>query len=371
MPAHKTSAWPLSLAYAVLVLYASLYPFADWRDQGPLPWHFLLSPWPVYWTGFDLLANVVGYAPLGFLLALAALRSGQGKRAVRWATLGAGVLSLLMETLQNYLPARVPSNVDLALNLVGAWAGAVAATLLERLGALDRWMRFRARWFVADARGALALLALWPFALLFPSPVPLGLGHVFERVESALAEVLLDTPFLEWLPVRDIELQPLVPLAEMSCVMLGALIPCLLGFSVIPAATRRAVFALAVFAAGLGVTMLTSALSYGPAHALAWVSQPVLAGLLLAGLLALLLLRVPGGFCAALLLLALGIYLAIINQAPASPYFAHTLQAWEQGRFIHFHGVTQWLDWFWPYAVLLYVLVRIWGQSGGAPKIRT
>lgn len=370
MPAHKSSAWPLGLAYAVLVLYASLYPFADWRDQGPLPWGFLLAPWPQYWTGFDLVANVLGYAPLGFLLALGALRSGQGRRAVLWATLGAGVLSLLMETLQSYLPARVPSNLDWVLNLAGAWAGAVLATLMEKLGALDRWMRFRARWFIPDARGALVLLALWPFALLFPSPVPLGLGHVFERLEAGLAELLLDTPFLEWLPVRDIELQPLVPLAEMGCVMLGALIPCLLGFSVIPAVARRLVFVLAVFGTGLGMTMLTSALSYGPVHALAWVSQPVLAGLVLAGVWAVLLLRVSSGFSAALLLLALGLYLAIINQAPASPYFAHTLQAWEQGRFIHFHGVTQWLDWVWPYAVLLYVLARLWGQSGGAPKIR-
>ena len=89
------------------------------------------------------------------------------------------------------------------------------------------------RWFVDDARGALVLLALWPFALLFPAAVPLGLGQVFERLETALADWLLDTPFLEWLPVRDIELQPLVPGAELVCVALGALIPCLLGYSII------------------------------------------------------------------------------------------------------------------------------------------
>ena len=71
---QKTSAWPLSQAYAALIVYASLYPFTGWRDQGIAPWAFLASPWPKYWTGFDIAANVCGYIPLGFLLALAFAR---------------------------------------------------------------------------------------------------------------------------------------------------------------------------------------------------------------------------------------------------------------------------------------------------------
>jgi hypothetical protein len=59
--------------------------------------------------------------------------------------------------------------------------------------------------------------------------------------------------------------------------------------------------------------------------------------------------------CAALLLLAGGAA-ELLNQAPPDPYFAQTLQVWEQGRFIRFHGLAQWLGWLWPYAVLAYVL---------------
>ena len=268
-----------------------------------------------------------------------------------------------METLQGYLPARVPSNVDLLLNLGGGWLGAAIATLMERLGAIDRWSRFRARWFVSEARGALVLIALWPFALLFPASVPLGLGQVFERLEAAVAELLLDTPFLEWLPLRAVELEPLVPFAEMSCVLLGALIPCLLGYGVIPAASRRFAFLMAALAAGLTATALSAALSYGPVHAWAWLSLPVKVGLVMATAVAMVLVRVPARMCAALLLLVLGLFLSLINQAPTSPYFAHNLQIWEQGRFIRFHGVAQWLGWLWPYAVLLYVLRRVWGQA--------
>lgn len=360
---HKTSAWPLALVYAGLVVYASLYPFADWQDRGVPPWDFLSAPWPQYWTGFDLLSNVLGYAPLGFLLALSALRSGRGAHAVLLAALAGGALSLLLETLQGFLPMRVPSNVDFALNGLGAWGGAAAAALLEKVGALDRWSRFRARWFVADARGALVLLALWPAALLFPAAVPLGLGQVLERLEAALAELLLDTPFLEWLPVRELELQPLVPGAELACVLLGALIPCLLGFCVIRAKARRVVFVLAVLGVGMAATALSAALSYGPMHAWAWVELPVQIGLALALVVALLLLGVPERTSAALMLLALGVFLSIINQAPTSAYFAQTLQTWEQGRFIRFHGLAQWLGWLWPYAALLYVLTRVWQQG--------
>jgi hypothetical protein len=181
--------------------------------------------------------------------------------------------------------------------------------------------------------------------------------------------MLLDTPFLEWLPVRELELQPLLPGAEMSCVMLGMLIPCLLGFCVISTAARRMAFALSVFVAGVGATVLSAALSYGPAHAWAWFGLPVQAGLGAAMLSVLALLRAPARVCAALLLLGLGVYLSLINQAPSSAYFAITLQTWEQGRFIRFHGVVQWLGWIWPYAVLLYVLTRIWGRTGAEPKI--
>ncbi|MBC7467857.1 MAG: VanZ family protein [Ramlibacter sp.] len=365
MPTRKTSAWPLAQAYAALILYASLYPFTGWRDQGIAPWAFLASPWPKYWTGFDVAANLVGYAPFGFLLALSFLRKGgepvmpSNRAAIVVATLVASLLSLAMEALQSYLPYRVPSNLDFALNTVGALGGAVVAGGLELAGMIDRWNRFRLRWFVDEARGALVLLALWPPALLFPASVPLGLGQVFERLETALAEWLTDTPFLEWLPVREIELQPLMPGTEMLGVAFGALIPCLLGFSIIESLGRRAVFALLAVAVGILVTALSAALSWGPVHAWAWLSQPVQIGVGVGLVLALALLPLPRRGCAAVLLLALVVHLSMLNQAPASAYFAQTLQTWEQGRFIHFNGLVQWLGWLWPYAALVYVLIRV------------
>ena len=356
---HKTAAWPLALLYSGLIVYASLYPFGEWRDQGISPWLYLVSPLSPYWTWFDVAINVIGYGPLGGLLALAAVRSGAPRRVVLLATLCGLLLSLSMETLQNFLPARVPSNLDLFLNLLGTWTGAVGALVLERMGAIDRWSRIRARWFVPQARGGLVLMATWPLALLFPAAVPFGLGQVMVRLKDSLAVALIDTPFLAWLPPHTVPLRALLPGAELVCVFLGVLIPCLLAFCIGRSPRHRTALALLTVGVGVLTTALSSALSWGPQHAWAWAGLPAQVGLVAATVVAVALAWVPWRVSGALLLLALGLYLSLLNQAPESPYFSQTLKTWEQGRFIRFHGIAQWLGWLWPYATLAYVLSQI------------
>jgi VanZ family protein len=365
---HQTSAWPLALASICLVVYASLYPFTDWRDQGLSPLAFISAPLPRYWTGFDVGINLLGYAQLGFLLALSALRSGRAQHAVSLAAMAAALLSLSMETLQSYLPSRVPSNVDLGLNALGAWLGACSASWLEKTGELHRWNDFRARWFADNARGALVLLALWPPALLFPVSVPLGLGQVLERLELALADALYDTPFLDWLPLREIELQPMIPSAEILAIALGGLIPCLIGYGVIRGLVHRVQFMLMLLLTGFFFTALSAALSYGPEHVWSWLDTPARAGFIGAMLLMLLTLWVPARLAAVLALLALVLQLTLLNLAPDGPYLAQTLQIWEQGRFIRFNGLGQWLGWLWPFAALFYVLLRVSRSEGKTVK---
>jgi hypothetical protein len=136
----------------------------------------------------------------------------------------------------------------------------------------------------------------------------------------------------------------------------------LLGFCIIRAISRRALFAVGVVGVGIGATALSWALSYGPANSWGWMSLQVQMGLGAALALALALSAMPRRGSAGLVLLCIGIYLSLLNQAPASPYFAQTLMAWEQGQFIRFHGVVQWLGWLWPYAALGYGLALILGR---------
>jgi hypothetical protein len=372
---RKTAAWPLAWVYAGLVVYASLYPFEGWRDQGVSFHQFVTAPWPRYWTGFDVVSNVLGYMPLGFLLALALLRSrnpsrlrtGVWRQPVLVAWLLACSLSGLMEALQSFLPARVPSQLDGLLNALGAWLGAVLAAGMERWGLLSRWSRFRARWFLSDASGSLVLMALWPLALLYPAAVPLGLGQVFERLQQELSDWMVG---VSWWPsdiFQPAELLPLMPGTELLCVSLGLLVPCLLGLSIASQRAARWLMCAGVLLCALVASALSAALSFGPVHAWAWVTPQVLLGLGLgAAICALLIVRqIPPRVSAALMLLALGANLSIINQAPEGAYFAHTLQSWEQGRFIRFHGVGQWLGWLWPYAALMVVTARLWAHEEG------
>lgn len=369
-PESQSLAAPLAILYAALIAHASLYPFLGWRDQGLWPWWFLSGPWPRYWTVFDVASNWLGYMPLGALLTLAWQRRGAGGLA---ALLLSGVLSallsLLMETLQGYLPQRVPSNLDLALNTAGGVSGAAVILLLGRLGVLPWLRRWQSRWIEGDARGALVLLLLWPLALLSPAAVPFGLGQVAERLEAALADWLRDTPFIDWMPLREFELQPMLPLSETLCVALGLLVPLLLGYPALRTPLRRSVWMLMLVVLGVLVTGLSAALRYSPEHAWAWLGAPALSGLLLAVTLGALLLWAPGRLCLALLLPAAAVHLTLLNQVAESAYFAQTLKSWEQGRFIRFYGVIQWLGWLWPYAALLHALARL-ASPGGKTRMR-
>ena len=353
----------MSHIYLALIVYASLYPFVQWRDQGIFTWEFLSAPWPKYWTGFDVASNVLGYAPLGFLWGLSAMRMGWGRSAIVLSTCAAAAVSLLMEGVQSYLPSRVPSLADFLLNVLGAWLGACLSSGMEHMGLLYRWGQFRKRWFVRDAHFALVLMAVWPLALLFPVAVPLGLGQVWERLEDTLTYALDGTAFEHWIPMRSFELEPLLPGAELLCVVLGLLIPCLLGFGVIRLFGQRLFYMVLVLACGLGVSALSAALSYGPSHAWSWLGVPAVWGLVCGCVLSFFFVMLSARTCWVFLLLALLVQQSVLNQSPESAYFAQTLQTWEQGRFIRFNGLVQWLGWLWPYTVLLYAIARLTGPS--------
>ena len=194
---------PLAWAWAGLIVYASLFPFEGWRWPPGVPaWQLLRLPWPRYFIPFDIAGNLLAYAPLGGLVALAQLRHGRRPLAALALAvlLGAG-LSYTMELTQQLLPPRVPSLLDGVLNAAGATLGALLAWLAQALGLLRRWQAARERWLEHGNAGALALLVLWPAALLFPTPVPLGLGQVGDVLRDGLAALLVGVPWAQ--PVSD------------------------------------------------------------------------------------------------------------------------------------------------------------------------
>jgi VanZ family protein len=371
MPRHRSSAAPLAWLYAALIAYASLYPFVPWRMPGISPLAFLALPWPRYWTWFDLASNLLGYIPLGALIFGALVRSGGHPRPSLGLALAAGTtLSLAMELLQNFLPHRVSSNVDLGLNALGTLIGAALGAWVHRRGSVERWQVARDRWFIGRSAGGLALLLLWPVGMLFPLPVPLAQGQVLAKLQEGIATLLAGTSVAPWVAGwadAELDRSPLSPAGEFALIALGLLAPCLVAFTVARSGWRRLVLVLGAAAFGVLATTLSTALNFGPQHLMAWSTPQALAALSFAIVLATLLSVVPRRAAAGLGLMTLTALVTVVAQAPADPFFAQSLQAWEQGRFIRFYGVARWVGWLWPYVAIVYLLARLGARDEAAP----
>jgi VanZ family protein len=364
--AHRSTAWPLALALVALVLYASLYPFVGWRVPPGIPaeeWLWLSWPKGRWRLGFDELSNFVGYVPLGGLIVVAVLRGGRGRLpALAAALIGAALLSYGVEVAQQFLPPRVPSLKDCLFNLAGAATGAVLALAVQAAGALDHWHGLRQRWFERDSAAAFMLLLMWPVALLFPAPAPLGLGHVWGEVQQWIRAALADTPWASdiepWFPPDAAPIRPLSRLKEVLIAAFGLLAPCLVAYATTRPGWHRLVLVAGAAAIGVGMMAMSTALNFGPEHAWAWWSHTgpaLLAAALAAGVLA----GIGSRWAAGLGVLVLAFLVALVAQAPDDPYFAASLAGWEQGRLVRFHGIAQWVGWLWPYAAMAWLMRRL------------
>lgn len=352
---------------AALVVYASLYPFVGWRwppglVAGTDPW---LLPWPKGGRlRFDELSNFLGYLPLGALLAIAALRGGRRQGPALALAIGSPLLLAYgVELLQQFLPQRVPSLRDVLFNVAGAACGALLALGLQAAGLFERWQGLRERWFERDSAIPLVLLLLWPVALLFPAPAPLGLGHVWGEVQVWIQALLADTPWAEdvalWFPGDGAPARALPRLKEALITALGLLAPCLLAYATTRAGWHRLALVGGAGAIGVGMMAMSTGLTFGADHAWAWWSPRTGPSLAAGALLACALAGVGSRAAAGLGLLTMAFLVALVAQAPEDPYFAASLADWEQGRLVRFHGLAQWVGWLWPYAALAWLLVRL------------
>jgi VanZ family protein len=161
-----------------VIVYASLQPFAGWRAPPDEVLGFLTAPWPRYTTATDISLNVVAYLPLGAMLFFALRPPLAAAVAFVVATLLAATLSLLLESVQMFLPARIASNVDLISNSAGAALGALSALLLTLWN--NPLAALRGRMVRAGKLGdcGLLVIAMWIVIQFHPSPLAFGSGNV-------------------------------------------------------------------------------------------------------------------------------------------------------------------------------------------------
>ena len=182
MPGTAVAARWVILLYAGLIAYASFFPLTGWYlPEEPL-WRFLQWPHPGRISGADAVSNVLAYVPLGFLLIARTQAMGLPSAAGMALTLLAGFcLSLGVESLQQFLPSRTPSIIDLLANSIGTLVGAWAGLLLGvRTSVAVRLRAARAAWCVPDpvVNGGLLALLIWVLSQLSPFVPSLDFGAV-------------------------------------------------------------------------------------------------------------------------------------------------------------------------------------------------
>jgi VanZ family protein len=347
------------LAYLLLIVYASWFPFSGWRSSGLSPFAFLNLQPQRYWTGFDVMVNIVGYMPLGVLLVLALHPAVRGIWAVLLAGVGGILVSGTMEIVQNYLPSRVPSNLDLLTNSAGCLAGAVLGLLFAPL-LLDhgRLQRLRQRWFAAHASQGLVLVALWPLAQVYPQGYLFGNGQILPLISEWLSE-WLDTDIDLIALIRGstgmtVEQYWLSEIVITACGMSGAALTLL---CLARRGAPRLWLMLALVFTGVLVKTLASSLFFSPENALTWVTPGAQGGFLIGLIMLAGLAFAPQVAQRRLAVVTLVLSLIVVNTIPANPYFVATLQAWQQGKFLNFNGAAQFLGMAWPFFALWFLLL--------------
>ena len=180
------------LAYILLIVYASWFPFSGWHNNGLPPLTYLQNmALPRYWNWFDVGINIVGYIPLGALIVYSLHPRVRGWAAVLLASACGILLSGTMEAVQSFLPSRVASNLDFFTNAAGCLAGAVGGAMSAgKLLDQSNVYRLRQRWFAQHASVGLVLLALWPLAQMYPQGYLFGLGQLLPILSEWLSSLL-------------------------------------------------------------------------------------------------------------------------------------------------------------------------------------
>ncbi len=348
------------LIYTVLIIVASLFPFAGWRDMGIPAFAYLSAEWPRRELRFDVVVNILGYLPLGLLASFSMFPRLRPAWAVLPASLYCAGLSCCLEALQTWLPARVPSKVDLLTNSIGGLMGALLAIGLARpLLVRGRLRDFRNQCFEKGGSLGLVLIVLWFGALAYPEPFALGIGGVVKPLLDSLPE--------SWgIPM----LQPLVTsrfiLAEASVCALtligaGALMLSLTR----PRAPKKWLVLLFVV-----LTILAKLLSQGMAYedegVFSWITEGATWGLGIGLFILLILSAVPARLCAWVGVVALLVAVSLNNVLPENPYYDINEHVWAYGRLLNFYGLTIGLSYVWPFWALGYLIYQ-----GSRPRFKT
>ncbi len=359
-PSTLLLGWAIAV-YMFMLAYASLAPFVGWQT----PQAYTIVEWPRYLTVFDVLINLLAYAPLGCLVALTAVRRGSVEGQTRWwrrllqvAAIGFA-LSLLLELAQAYLPGRVSSPVDLLANTLGAVAG--AALSLAPLGRrmVSAALAFRRRYFTSAplADWGLLLIVIWLAAQLNPAIPFFEAGMLAVADANVNPSANANGSSLTAGPASAYD--PLILLPQVVGVALNVTAFALFVSLLTHPSRRRILHILGILGAGFLAKLAMASMLLKTPQLVSSLSPATVIGVT-SGLCIYLLFSGTRfrwrAFWAALFVFAGGVMVKLASVYAALDQ-ALRLFNWPYGQLANFAGLTRWLNEIWPLAALVFLAI--------------
>lgn len=340
---------PLPLArlcafgFFLLISYASLTPFEFVFDLPVSPIDWVFAPLPKYITLFDVLANILGYMPFGFLVVFALFPKFQKWRALGITLILGMLLSGSLESMQTWLPSRISSNLDWWANVIGTLVGGLFALPFKPNwfsgGALDQ---YRFAWF-GQRFSFFILFLLLPWAQIYPQNAWLAIGDL--GIDDLRVSQFWSLPISN--ASQELLMTGLATLSIGSFFMFGM---------------NQKGPKLRLLAGLLLATMLLKSLSVwlqaGLDHVFDWITISAVLGMLVGSALLFWLASADKKIQWWVAFAGLFAMVVLVNIMPISPYHDQEISLLPKGRLTHFNGLLKWVTWIWP-TLALYNLLRV------------
>lgn len=351
--------WPLqamplaraiSLSYALLIIYVSLTPFDFNFHNGISIWAWLAAPLPRFITLFDVSVNILAYIPLGFLLVFAGYPRWRNFVALGIALGFSAILAFSVESLQTWLPTRIPSQMDWWANVLGGLLGGLLAIPLGPQWLSGSAIRRRFdQWFGLNW-AACALFLLFPWSQIYPQSSWLGTGVWGHAIFSSV----------DWgtMVINHVIQESIIT----ALCWLGTAL--LLSLGMRPKAPQWKILN-SLLCLTVSIKIIFTALQFGAEFSFLWLTAGAMWGMVLGSILLKWALPLSDQAKFWLALLCLLSATLAINVLPDNPYFILTLRHWYQGRLLHFNELMQWVSVVWLPLALFWVI-----QNKSALKLK-
>jgi VanZ family protein len=350
----------LATLYGLAIVYASLEPFSPWLPP-PAGTPFFLFGGTTRWIRYDVALNILAYVPFGLFVALLRRGASPGRRIAFGLIVGAA-MSFAMESLQMYVPPRVASVNDLAMNSAGALLGAMFATAIARNASARRLLyRARGRLFLPGHLGdiGVGLLLLWLVAQMNPGIPLFAIAFDTDSVTAVGAAVVAT-------PAPHDTADSFVQAAGSGFQVLGV------GLFVALLLKRRrnaGSIVVAMIVGALALKGIAALVMLKPAVWQTWTKPAALAGIAVGAVLLRIALAMPRpvqvAVCAVALLSALGApVLAPETLAGGVPA---ALFGWHYGQLLNYNGLTRTALQLWPVLAAIWLFVLAGRPAWGKP----